>query len=91
LYGSCAKGTNTESSDVDLWVKVKEAKRDHIVELMTELRSKIKNVKVLVLDDERIASLKKKTLYFTIHYVLVQSSFMVKKVRFSIDELLKRA
>ena len=59
LYGSCAKGTNTESSDIDLWIKVEKIDEKKIIELTSKLRKKLKNVKVLILDDKKIEELKK--------------------------------
>lgn len=57
LYGSCAKGTNTESSDVDLWVKIDNAEGEDLVKMSSELRKKIKNVKLLILNSEKIVHL----------------------------------
>ncbi len=59
LYGSCAKGTNTESSDIDLWIKVEKIDEKKIIELTSKLRKKLKNVKVLILDDKKIEELKR--------------------------------
>src|SRR4030042_3924722 len=33
LYGSCAKGTNNEESDIDLWLKVTEMKETELSKL----------------------------------------------------------
>ena len=59
LYGSCAKGTNTESSDVDIWVKVEGGSELALAEMVSEITRKIDKVKVLILNDEKIAHLKK--------------------------------
>lgn len=64
LYGSCAKGTNTESSDIDLWVKTDGADDEKIVSLTSALRKSVKNVRVLVLDDKKIQQLKKEDSLF---------------------------
>jgi len=64
IYGSCVKGTNTESSDVDLWIKVDKIKEKDVIKLSSELRKKIKNVKILILDDKKISTLKKEDLMF---------------------------
>ncbi len=64
LHGSCAKGFNTENSDVDLWIKVDNANNEKIVNLMSELRQKIKNIKILILDDKKIKLLKKNDIVF---------------------------
>ncbi len=70
LYGSCAKGTNTESSDIDLWIKIEKAKDEDIAKLSSELRNKIKNIKILVLDNEKLKLLKKKDalFYHSLHF-----------------------
>jgi predicted nucleotidyltransferase len=64
LYGSCSKGTNTESSDVDLWVKIEHAEDKTIASLTSELRRLVKNARVLVLDDKKIRQLKKEDPIF---------------------------
>jgi predicted nucleotidyltransferase len=70
LYGSNAKGTNTESSDVDLWIKVENAEDDKIVELTSQLRKKIENVKTLILNNKKIGLLKKKDplFYYSLYF-----------------------
>jgi predicted nucleotidyltransferase len=64
LYGSCAKGTNTESSDVDMWVKIENAEDEKIAGLTSALRKSMKNVRVLVLDGKKIQQLKKEDPLF---------------------------
>lgn len=64
IYGSCVKGTNTESSDVDVWIKVNKTEQTQIIKLTSELRKKIKNVKILILDDKKINTLKKEDPLF---------------------------
>lgn len=64
LYGSCVKGINTISSDIDLWVKVKKVNDKKMAELTSELRKKLENIKVLILDDKKIELLKKKDSLF---------------------------
>ena len=75
LYGSCAKGTNTESSDVDLWIKVGNLKEKKIIELASKLREKVENIKILFLDDNKIEFLKKKDPLF--YYSLYFSSIII--------------
>ena len=75
LYGSCAKGTNTESSDIDLWIKIEKAGAEKIAKLTSELRKAIKNVRVLVLDGQKIATLKKEDTLF--YYSLYFGSVIV--------------
>jgi len=64
LYGSCAKGTNTRDSDVDLWVKIEETGDKELAGLTSELRKKIENVKILVLDDKKLETLKEEDTVF---------------------------
>ncbi len=64
LYGSCAKGTNTVSSDVDLWIKVVRVSDEEIAELTSGLRKQIENVKLLILDNKKLELLKNKDTLF---------------------------
>ena len=70
LYGSCAKGTNTDASDVDLWVKVDEVQDEELAGLTSELRKKIENVKVLILNDKKLEVLRKEdpVFYYSLHF-----------------------
>lgn len=54
LYGSCAKGENFEDSDVDLWIRLKDVGEAELATLTAGINKKIKNAKVLVLNDKRI-------------------------------------
>lgn len=75
FYGSWAKGTNDEESDVDLWIKV----RNHVDEVkiartMAELTKELgREVNILVLDFERVKRLKEEDPIF--YYSLVFGSF----------------
>ncbi|MBN1522384.1 MAG: nucleotidyltransferase domain-containing protein [Candidatus Aureabacteria bacterium] len=64
LYGSCAKGENTEESDVDLWVRVKEASEKELASLTAILRKKIRKVKPIILTDSKIEKLMKEDVLF---------------------------
>lgn len=70
LYGSCAKGTNTETSDVDLWVKVDPVEDEKVAEFTSELRKRIEDVKVLVVDDKKLKALEEKDslFYHSLHF-----------------------
>jgi len=70
IYGSCVKGTNTESSDVDLWIKVNNINQKSIPKLTSELRKKVENIKILVLDDEKLERLKKEDplFYYSLYF-----------------------
>jgi predicted nucleotidyltransferase len=59
LYGSCAKGENTESSDVDLWVRIKEVADVKVAPLTAEINKKIKKAKPLFLTNKKIEKMKK--------------------------------
>jgi len=64
LYGSCIKGVNTELSDIDLWIKIENTKEEELAELTSELRKKIRNIKIIVLDDKKIEKLKRQDILF---------------------------
>jgi len=70
IYGSCVKGTNSESSDVDLWIKVSNLNQKSIPKLTSELRKKVENIKILVLDDEKLERLKKEDplFYYSLYF-----------------------
>jgi predicted nucleotidyltransferase len=64
LYGSCARGENTEDSDVDLWVRVKDVEESKIASLTSEVNKKIKNAKLVFLSDKKIEKLRKEDIMF---------------------------
>jgi predicted nucleotidyltransferase len=64
LYGSCARGENTEDSDVDLWVRVKDVEETKIASLTSEINKKIKNAKLLFLSNKKIEKLRKEDIMF---------------------------
>ena len=64
LYGSCARGENTEDSDVDLWVRVKDVEETKIASLTSEINKKIKNAKLLFLSGKKIEKLRKEDIMF---------------------------
>ncbi len=70
LYGSCAKGENTLNSDVDIWIKTENISQEDEINLLSELRKKIKNVKVLFLTDEKLNKLKKEdsSFYYSLYF-----------------------
>src|SRR3989338_7327489 len=59
LYGSCAKGENTDESDVDIWVKVKDVSDEKAASLTAVMNKIIKNVKPLFLTTKKIEKMKK--------------------------------
>jgi len=64
LYGSCARGENTEDSDVDLWVRVKDVEDTKIASLTSEINKKIKNAKVLLLTNKKLEKIRKEDTMF---------------------------
>jgi len=70
LYGSCAKGENTLNSDVDIWIKTENISQEDEINLLSELRKKIKNVKILFLTDEKLNKLKKEdpAFYYSLYF-----------------------
>jgi predicted nucleotidyltransferase len=64
IYGSCVKGENTDESDVDLWVKIKDTSDAKAAFLTATMNKKIKNVKPLFLTTEKIAKMKKDDMLF---------------------------
>ncbi len=58
LYGSSAKGENTEASDLDVWVRVKPAREADLARLTAKLRQTIGAVSVLLLSDTKLKQLK---------------------------------
>ena len=64
LYGSCSKGTNTDSSDTDLWITIEKTSNEKLAQLTAELRKHIRNVKLLVLDEHKVQTLKKEDPLF---------------------------
>jgi predicted nucleotidyltransferase len=66
LYGSWAKGTNTEDSDIDLWIIPKKSFRQADI---AEISGKIREIlgvdtQILVLSKERIERLKRDNTVF---------------------------
>ena len=59
LYGSCAKGENTEESDVYIWLMIDDVDDEQIASLTSEISKKIKNVKPLFLTEKKLEKIKK--------------------------------
>ncbi len=75
LYGSSSKGTNTESSDIDIWVKVTSSKENNIMDLTSQIRKKLPRANILVIDDEKIKKLKLQDALF--YYSLYFGSIII--------------
>lgn len=75
LYGSCAKGENTEDSDIDLWIKVGNVSEEKLAALTSKLNKAMKNVKPLFLTDKKIEKAKKEDPLF--YYSLAFGSIVL--------------
>lgn len=75
VYGSLAKGTNTEDSDTDMWVLVQDVKEENLARLTKELRSHFGDVKPLYLTRQKLELLRKKDAMF--YHALVFGSVTV--------------
>ena len=64
LYGSCAKGENTEDSDVDLWIRIGKASDEQLAAFTAALRRHIERVNLLFLTDKKLAQLKREDELF---------------------------
>lgn len=64
LYGSCAKGENTDDSDVDIWIKIKDVSDERAASLNAQMNKKIRNVKPLFLTTKKIEKMKKEDELF---------------------------
>ena len=70
LYGSCAKGANTSSSDVDIWAVVdKKAKPEELARFTSELGG-MGRVNVLLLTPGKVRHLKESDpiFYYSLHF-----------------------
>ena len=58
VYGSFTKGTNTEDSDIDLWILIEKTTEDKLAKLTNNLKKVFGNVKPLYLTEDKIKLLK---------------------------------
>jgi predicted nucleotidyltransferase len=75
LYGSCAKGENTEESDLDVWIQIDKAEEPAQAALTSELSKSIENARPLLLSKGKLARLKKEDPLF--FYALTFGSITV--------------
>lgn len=72
LYGSWSKGTNDETADLDLWIKMKKSASDaEIAQARREVEQKIgKPVDITILAPEIIKNLREKndSFYFSLYH-----------------------
>ncbi len=74
VYGSFAKGTNTEDSDIDLWLFIDKTSEEKMAKLTADLK-KIGNIHPLYLTKDKIRRLKKRDELF--YYSLVFGSIVI--------------
>ncbi len=63
LYGSFVKGTNTENSDIDLWVLTEKAREGELAKMTAELK-RFGDVRPFYLTKEKVQLLKKEDATF---------------------------
>jgi len=70
LYGSCSKGSNTVNSDVDLWIMIDKASDEELSHFTSDLRKQNENLKILLLNKEKIDHMKKKDplFYYSLYF-----------------------
>lgn len=70
VYGSWANGTNTDDSDIDIWIKTDkhpdEKELAHLSKILREMT--LTDVQLLVLTPEKIEQIKKDTSFFSSIY-----------------------
>ncbi|MGM0367089.1 MAG: nucleotidyltransferase domain-containing protein [Actinomycetota bacterium] len=59
LYGSCAKGENTENSDIDIWLLVDDVEDGKVASLSSAISKKIKNAQSIFLTEKKLEKIKK--------------------------------
>ena len=75
LYGSWANGTNTNESDLDLWIKTEDEGEEKITKIRRFLREKLGlEVNVILLTKKRLRELKEKDFVF---YCMLYNSFLL--------------
>ncbi len=64
IYGSCAKGKNTDESDIDLWIWVENSKAEELAKLTKELKAKHPQANPVYLTKEKWEKIKKEDTPF---------------------------
>ncbi len=64
IYGSCAKGENTEDSDIDIWIKIDKTDERELAKVTGSLKKLSGRISPLYLSMEKIDVLKKDDLPF---------------------------
>jgi predicted nucleotidyltransferase/predicted transcriptional regulator len=70
LYGSSIKGSNTESSDIDVWILVDGAREQELAKLTRTLKAMDERIRPLYLTKEKLEALKREeqTFYYSIYF-----------------------
>jgi predicted nucleotidyltransferase/predicted transcriptional regulator len=64
LYGSCAKGENTEDSDIDIWIRISTRDEEKLAKLTALMKRTSEKISLLYLTDEKLTVLKKEDPHF---------------------------
>ena len=64
IYGSCAKGENTEDSDIDIWIKIDKTDERELAKVTGALKKLSERTSPLYLSTEKIDVLKMEDLPF---------------------------
>ena len=75
VYGSVAKGENTEDSDIDMWLLVSQSSHENLAKLTSELRRELGNINPIYLTEEKIRLLRKEDASF--YYSLAFGSILI--------------
>ena len=54
IYGSCAKGENTEDSDIDIWIKIDKTDEQELAKLTGSLKKLSGRISPLYLSEEKL-------------------------------------
>ena len=64
IYGSCAKGENTEDSDIDIWIKIDKKDEQELAKVTGSLKKLSGRISPLYLSKEKLEVLKNEDLPF---------------------------
>lgn len=64
IYGSCAKGENTEDSDIDIWIKIDKKDEQELAKVTGSLKKLSGRISPLYLSEEKLEVLKKEDPLF---------------------------
>lgn len=75
IYGSAAKGENTEESDMDMWIFIENEDEGELAEISSRLSKKINNLSLLFLNKAKIERLKSEDTVF--YHSLIFGSIII--------------